>query len=256
MGCEAQVHEKTNKRGTWAYHSVDGYYLSTALEHYHTHLCHIKTTNSERFTDTAQFIHQNIIKPTITHADKIMAAIADCNKAIKNMGSNDGADELKLLMKLTEKTVQNNKRAHASPRVHTAQTLDSNRPIKRNMVKDIPQFLRVPLTAVPRVDRTTRIEPHDLPPNNQLLAKNKARRRQHAQARLTVSKSAPYLNTRSYTRTMTEATSGSRPNTRASKRMSQLTSTTPAKHNKTTRPENAAAIEQCRNSRQLKQTAQ
>ena len=24
MGCEAQVHEKTYKRGTWAYHSVDG----------------------------------------------------------------------------------------------------------------------------------------------------------------------------------------------------------------------------------------
>ncbi len=24
MGCEAQVHEKTNKRGTWAYHSFNG----------------------------------------------------------------------------------------------------------------------------------------------------------------------------------------------------------------------------------------
>ncbi|KAL7502426.1 hypothetical protein ACHAXN_000718 [Cyclotella atomus] len=27
MGCEVQVHEKTDKRGTWAYHSVDGWYL-------------------------------------------------------------------------------------------------------------------------------------------------------------------------------------------------------------------------------------
>ena len=80
MGCEAQVHEKTDKRGTWAYHSVDGWYLATSPEHYFTHLCYIKTTNSERFTDTSQFSHQNTIKPTITHADKIMAAIADCNK--------------------------------------------------------------------------------------------------------------------------------------------------------------------------------
>jgi hypothetical protein len=24
LGCEAQIHEKTNKQGTWAYHSVDG----------------------------------------------------------------------------------------------------------------------------------------------------------------------------------------------------------------------------------------
>ena len=74
MGCEAQVHEKTDKSGTWAYHSVDGWYLATSPEHYRTHLCHIKTTNSESFTDIAQFSHQNITKPTITHANKIMAA--------------------------------------------------------------------------------------------------------------------------------------------------------------------------------------
>ena len=38
MGCEVQVHEKTDKRGTWAYHSVDGWYLATSPEHYRTHL--------------------------------------------------------------------------------------------------------------------------------------------------------------------------------------------------------------------------
>ena len=144
MGREAQVHEKTYKRGTWAYHSVDGWYMTTSPEHYHTHLCHIKTTNSERFTNTAQFSHQKITKPTITHADKIMSAIANCNKAIKNMGRNDGADELQHLMKLTEQAVNNNKaidtsgkptphadsekrggRAHTFTRVHTAQTLEN-----------------------------------------------------------------------------------------------------------------------------------
>ena len=62
MGCEDQVHEKTDKRSTWAYHSVDGWYLSTSPEKYRTHLCHIKTTNIERFTDTAQFSHHNIKK--------------------------------------------------------------------------------------------------------------------------------------------------------------------------------------------------
>ena len=172
MGCEAQVHEKTDKRGTWAYHSVDGWYLATSPEHYRTHLCHIKTTNSERFTDTVQFINQNITKSTIIYAEKIMAAIDDYNKAIKNMGINDGADKLNQLMKLKENIVHNNKRAHASPRVHTAQKINSNKLITRSMVKDIAQVLRVPLTAVPRVDRTTRIETHDLPPNNQMLAKS------------------------------------------------------------------------------------
>ena len=166
MGCEAQVHEKTDKRGTWAYHSVDVWYLDTSPEHYCTHLCHIKTTNSERFTDTAEFIHHKITKPAITHADKIMAAIADCNKAIKNMGSNDGADELKEFMKLTEKTIKSNERTQASTRVHTAITPNSNNAFTRSMVRYIPQVPRVPPTSVLRVNKTTRIDPHDFPPNN------------------------------------------------------------------------------------------
>ena len=47
QGCEAQVHEKTDKRGTWAYHSVDGWYLITSPEHYRTHNYRIKHTKSE-----------------------------------------------------------------------------------------------------------------------------------------------------------------------------------------------------------------
>eukprot|EP00804_Cyclotella_cryptica_P030137 CCRYP_009543-RA/>CCRYP_009543-RA protein AED:0.35 eAED:0.35 QI:0/0/0/1/0/0/2/0/428 len=48
MGCNIQVHEKSDARGTWAFHSVDGWYISTSPEHYRTHRCHIKATNSER----------------------------------------------------------------------------------------------------------------------------------------------------------------------------------------------------------------
>ncbi len=47
MGFEAQIHEKTNKRGTWAYHSVDGWYLFTSPQHYCTHNCHTKHTKSK-----------------------------------------------------------------------------------------------------------------------------------------------------------------------------------------------------------------
>ena len=108
MGCEAQVHEKTDKRGTWSYHSVDRWYLATSPDHYRTHICHIKTTNSERFTDTAQFSHKKTTKSTITHAGNILAAIADCAKAIKNMGSNAGAYEMQQLLKFIEEAVKNN----------------------------------------------------------------------------------------------------------------------------------------------------
>ena len=94
MGISVQVHENTDKRGTWAYHTVDGWYLATPPEHYHTHKCHIKSTISERFTDTIHFNHKKLTQPTITHAEKLMAAIADCARAIKNLGNRNRGKEM------------------------------------------------------------------------------------------------------------------------------------------------------------------
>ena len=85
MGCAAQVHEKTDKRGTWAYHSVDGWYLCTSPEHYRTHMCHVKATNSKRLTNMLQLSHKNITNPTVTHADKVMLAISACAVALQGV---------------------------------------------------------------------------------------------------------------------------------------------------------------------------
>jgi hypothetical protein len=85
MGCEAQVHKKTDKRGTWAYHSVNRWYLFTLPEHYCTHNCHIMHIKSKSLSDMVQFQHKRITNPSITHTDKVMHALADCNKAIQGM---------------------------------------------------------------------------------------------------------------------------------------------------------------------------
>jgi hypothetical protein len=63
MGGEAQVHEKTNKRGTWAYNLINRWYLFTLPEHYHTHNCHIKHTKSKRLSNTVQLQHKHITNP-------------------------------------------------------------------------------------------------------------------------------------------------------------------------------------------------
>ena len=47
MGCAVQIHKKADKRGTWQYHSVDGWYLYTSPDHYRMHACHIKATKKE-----------------------------------------------------------------------------------------------------------------------------------------------------------------------------------------------------------------
>jgi hypothetical protein len=89
MGCNTQVHEKTNKQGTWAFYSADGWYLFTSPEQYCTHNCHVKHTKSKRLSDTVKFQHKCISNPSITHPDKVMHALADCVKAIQGMTGKD-----------------------------------------------------------------------------------------------------------------------------------------------------------------------
>ena len=88
----AQVHEKPTikAQGTWAFHLVDGWYLFTSPDHYHgTHNCHIKHTKSKCLFNTEQFQHKRITNPSITHANKVMRALADCIKAIHGMTGKD-----------------------------------------------------------------------------------------------------------------------------------------------------------------------
>ena len=146
MGCAVhEVHEKTDKHGTWAYHSVDGWYLSTSPEHYRTHRCHIKATKSERVSDTVNFSHKNITRPTITHADKVMNAITDCAKAIKDITSPNGTEEMWQLVELTEQAI------HQHPAiVKLFTTQDSTTPSAPRVHTTFPTITH----SVPRVQRT------------------------------------------------------------------------------------------------------
>ena len=109
MGMSVQVHQKTDKRGTWAYHTFDGWYLSTSPEQYCKHRCQIKSKNNERFTDTINFNHKNLTRPTITHDEKVMSAIVDRSKDIKDLGNVNGSEEMNQLIQITERAIQHNK---------------------------------------------------------------------------------------------------------------------------------------------------
>ena len=93
MGCKVQIHEKPSKRGTWDFHSVDGWYLFTSKEHYRTHNCHVKKTRCERLSDTVDFLHKSITNPTKTFADKIMVAISHISDLIEGNGKAEKAEE-------------------------------------------------------------------------------------------------------------------------------------------------------------------
>ena len=146
MGCDAQIHEKTDKRGTWAYHSVDGWYLYTSPEHYRVHNCAIKSTKSERLTDTLQFNHKEITKPNITHADKLMHAIADFMKHIKRKGIMT-KQQTKDLIQLIEHT---KKLATQHPNTMSESTTSS-------ITQPIPRVESFPRVYTPLVNNGRRI---------------------------------------------------------------------------------------------------
>ena len=144
IGCAAQVHEKTDKRGTWVYHSVNGWYLSTSPKNYYTHRCHIKATKSEWVLDTVNFSHKNITRPTITHADKVMNAITECAKAIIDITSPDGTEEMRQLVELTEHAI------YQHPAIVKSFAEDSTPPSVPRVHMTIPTITH----SVPRVQRT------------------------------------------------------------------------------------------------------
>jgi hypothetical protein len=142
MGCEAQIHKKTNKQGTWAYHSVDGWYLFTSSEHYCTHICYVKATKSKRHLDTVHFKQKNITNPTITHANKVMQALAECAKTITGATGGTTAQEAKDLQCIVKAT-------RAALHKNDAPINNSN---AKHQAPRVPKLLRV--HALPRVPPT------------------------------------------------------------------------------------------------------
>ena len=114
IGCKVQVQKKADKWGTWAYHSINGWYLSASPEYYQTHVCHIKHTSSERLSDTVQFKHKNITNPSLTHANKIMRALSHCIQELKGAEATTTEQELRDIQQLIDVTqahLQSNKTA-------------------------------------------------------------------------------------------------------------------------------------------------
>ena len=159
MGCNVQVHEKTDQRGTWAFHSVDGWYIGTSAEHYRVHRCHIKSTRSERLSDTVQFMHKELTNPTLTPTDKLIKALADCAAALRGTQAPIPADQLHDLRRLvaaaqrdppTAPRVPTNE-TPATPRVPAPTPPAEPRRITRSMSANPTAPCAPPTPAPPRV---------------------------------------------------------------------------------------------------------
>ena len=78
-----QVNEKPHQRKSWADHSIDGWYLGAAMEHYRCHAIFVKKTRAECISDTVFFKHRCIMQPSLTPEDIITKALQDITTALK-----------------------------------------------------------------------------------------------------------------------------------------------------------------------------
>ena len=268
MGCAVQVHEKTDKRGTWSYHTVDGWYLATSPEHYRTHCCHIKDTRSERFSDTVDFSHKRITNPTITHADKVMKAIAECAKAIKDTNSEQGHDEMRQLAELTQQAMHQNPQIKISaatkpgttarPRVQPSTvtvstqsvqrvpTIDALQRQTRAMTQAVQQSARNVKQLFQRVETPATASPRPRAHQPMSAKRRKRKQRKSATNQAATIRSAPAYNTRASRAKATKEAAPVAARTRAkrpaSTRVSRLHAPTVSTRNKKRREQALTAM--------------
>ncbi|KAL7502169.1 hypothetical protein ACHAXN_000208 [Cyclotella atomus] len=153
MGCEVQIHKKTDKRGTWAYHSVDGWYLNTSQEHYRgVHNCYTKETRSERLSDMVVFKHKHMTNPTMMHADKLMQALANCKSALQGVTNGKQDQQLQELQQIVEQAGAHIHQITNSQAQQDTMTAHKNQQIPRVHTDTNTE-------PVPRVQPTTNPEP-------------------------------------------------------------------------------------------------
>ena len=82
-GTRVIVHEKPTQRRTWAPHSVDGWYIGPAMDHYQCYRVWIPSTHAERIADTIQFFSTILRTPNLSHRDATLQAARKLTHALQ-----------------------------------------------------------------------------------------------------------------------------------------------------------------------------
>lgn len=83
-GTRILIHEKSDKRATWAPHGVDGWYIGPAMEHYRCYTTWVTHTNSKRITDTVAWFPHWVKMPTSTPLEILASTAQDLLAQLKN----------------------------------------------------------------------------------------------------------------------------------------------------------------------------
>ena len=83
-GTKIIIHEKPNKRGSWAPHGAKGWYLGPASNHYRCWTVYVTKTASERIGDTVEFFPHQGRMPRLSSADTAVKAALELTTALQH----------------------------------------------------------------------------------------------------------------------------------------------------------------------------
>jgi hypothetical protein len=157
LGCAVQLYESNSRRGTWAEHSTNGWYIGTSMEHYRCHRIYVKKTRSERISDTVFFKHKYITQPTVTPADTIVKALDDLTHALKGRRNVQGTSEIETLERIDEllnnipQKLERNRRQERQKKQVTFD--ESTAPPKENRIPTARQLTPARTTSRPSIEK-------------------------------------------------------------------------------------------------------
>jgi len=99
--CSRNTCYSKNKRGTWAAHSVSGFYVGPSTNQYRCYKIWVKDTMSIRTAQTVFFKHKYLTIPKLTIVDALVNAVKGTSTTLEG-GMPQGCETKEPLVKLIE----------------------------------------------------------------------------------------------------------------------------------------------------------
>ena len=87
LGCVVELHVMPDKHKTWGKHTVSGFYLGNAWEHYRYHKIWTIDTRSVHVRQTVFLKHKYVTDPVFTDSDALLQSSAELCEASKGSSS-------------------------------------------------------------------------------------------------------------------------------------------------------------------------
>ena len=141
-GTRVVLHEKSDKRASWAYHGVDGWYIGPSMEHYRCVKIYVPETGKVRDADTVQFFPHSIQFPSTTTEDYLKQASNDILSILKNPPSSlpfleAGSTTKNAIEKIAKLLNQNTTRQTKKNPVMMHQNRGCNQKLRKIMVQHL-----------------------------------------------------------------------------------------------------------------------